>query len=262
MKRLLLAGFALALLAPALVWAQDSFTGTWKLDPASVHRTGKPLVMSLKDGMYHCNCTPVISVKADGEDHPVSGHENFNTVAIKIVDEHTIQETDKQDGKVVSGGNFTVAADGKTATSEFTQYHDGAATGGAKATFKRTSNGAAGSHAVAGSWQFSQGISASGGISSDTYKVAGNDISYSDESGNAYTAMIDGKAVPLMNHGKQDGTVSVKRLDKQTLRETYQKDGKTTLTSTMSVSADGRTMKTSNHNPKSGRTTSFDSNKQ
>lgn len=262
MKRLLLAGFALALLVPACAFAQDSFTGTWKLDPASVQRSGKPLVFSLKDGMYHCNCTPPISIKADGEDHPVSGHDGFNTVAVKVVDDHAIQETDKQDGKVVSTSTFTVAADGKTATSEFTDYHDGVATGGAKATFKRVGKGAPGSHAVAGSWQFGRGISASGGISSNTYKVAGNDISYSDESGNSYTATIDGKAVPLMNHGKQDGTVSVKRLGKLTLRETYQKDGKTTLTSTMVVSADGKSMKTTNHSEPSGRTTTFVSDKQ
>lgn len=262
MKRLILAGFALALLVPAFAFAQDSFTGNWKMDSTSVHRFGKPLVFSLKDGMYHCNCTPPISVKADGEDHPVSGHDSFNSVAVKIVDDHAIQETDKQDGKVVSSSTFTVAADGKTATSEFTNYRDGTATIGAKAMFKRVAAGATGSHAVAGSWQFDKGISASEGLAADTYKVAGNDISYSDGAGNSYTATINGKAVPLINNGKQDGTVSVKRLGKLTLRETYEKDGKTMMTSTMVVSADGKSMKTSNHSLQSGRTTTFVSNKE
>jgi hypothetical protein len=60
-----------------------------------------------------------------------------------------------------------------------------------------------------------------------------------------------------MVNGKADGTVSVKMLGKNTLRETYVKDGKVTSTSTMTVSADGKTMKMVDHNMKSGVTTTM-----
>lgn len=53
-----------------------------------------------------------------------------------------------------------------------------------------------------------------------------------------------------------------RRLGKRTLRETCEKDGKVTFTSTMTVAADGKTMKSSNHNQKTGNTSTWDSEKQ
>ena len=53
MKRPLYAIAAFALLLPALALAQSAFNGTWKTDPNSIRDTGKPMVVTLKDGMYH-----------------------------------------------------------------------------------------------------------------------------------------------------------------------------------------------------------------
>lgn len=261
MKRLLVASFVLALLVPACAFAQSAFTGTWKMNPGTVHQSGKAMVIHLKSGMYHCNCTPPISVKADGADHAVSGHPGFDTIAIKIANDHTIQTTEKKDGKVVHESTFTVASDGKTATEDFTN-HDSTGSMSAKIVMDRVAKGAPGSNAAAGSWRLGHVISASGNTMADTYKVDGNDISYNDAANDSYTAKINGKAVPFMENGKPDGTVSVKRLGKHTLRETYENDGKVRMTSTMTIAADGKTMKTSNHNMKSGTTTSFVSDKQ
>ena len=38
----------------------------------------------------------------DGEDQAVTGHPYYDTVSIKAVDDRTIEETDKKDGKTVS----------------------------------------------------------------------------------------------------------------------------------------------------------------
>lgn len=262
MKRLIAAGFALVLFVPALALAQDAFTGTWKMDASTVHQTGRPLVIHLKDGVYRCNCTPPIEVKADGADHAVKGHAGFDTLAVKVIDDHSIQETEKKDGKVTHEGTFTVAADGKTATNAVKNYRDGAEAFAGSIGMTRVGKPVAGSNAVAGTWQMSHVSSASGELPADSYTVSGNDISYKTPSGDSYAATIGGKAVPFMASGKQDGTVSVKRLGKDTLRETYMHDGKVTLTSTMTVSADGKTMKTTNRNLKSGVTTSWVADKQ
>lgn len=262
MKRLLVAGLALALLIPAYAFAQDAFTGTWKMDTSTVHQSGKPLIVHLKDGVYRCNCTPPIEVKADGTDHAVKGQPGFNTVAVKVLDDHSIQETDKQDGKIVHQGTFTASADGKTATNAFKNYRDGAEVFGGTVSLNRQAPGASGSNAVAGTWRFAHVASASGTVPTDMYKVSGDDISYDSERAGSYTAKIGGKAVPFTINGKQDGTVAVRRIGKDTLRETYAKDGKTTLTSTMTVAADGKTMKTVNRNFKTGGTTTWTADKQ
>ena len=262
MNRLIVAGFALALLVPACVFAQDTFSGTWKTDTTSMHETGgKPMVMALKDGVFTDNSVPPMNFKADGEDHAVSGQQGFDTVSVKVINDHTLQSTHKKDGKTVWNGTFTVAADGKTATGESTSNRDGAEST-SKVMFKRIGKPVAGSNAAAGSWQFDRMISTTGDVRTDTYKVDGNKIVYDSGKDGSYTAVIGGKAVPFMRDGKQDGTVSVQRMGKHTLRETYFTDGKVRLTSTMTVSADGKTMKSSNHMMKSGATDTWDSTKQ
>lgn len=262
MKRLLIASLALALLVPACALAQDAFTGSWKMDASTFHQSGKPLVIHLKDGTYRCNCTPPITIKADGQDHAVSGHADFDSLAVKVVDDHTIHSTEKLAGKVTHDGTFTVAADGKTATSTFTNYRDGVKTFGGSVVYQRVAKGAAGSNAMAGTWRMGHVADTTGNMPGDTYKVAGDDISYNSANFGSYSAKIDGKAVPFTMNGKQDGTVAVKRLGKDTLRETYAKDGKVTLTSTMTLAADGKTMHTSNHDMKTGVTTTWVDNKQ
>jgi len=116
MKKFLLAGLLGALLMPSVVMAQSSFDGTWKIDLSKAQMPKKPDVLLLQNGMYECKtCAPAISIKADGDDHPVSGHPYFDTMALKVVDDHTVQETQKKAGKVVATSKTVVAADGKTA---------------------------------------------------------------------------------------------------------------------------------------------------
>src|SRR5579862_9776295 len=143
---------AALLLAPAAVLAASAFDGTWKGRADSVKQTGKPDVFAVADGTYSCSsCTPAIKVKADGSDQKVTGHEYYDTVAVKVVDAHTIERTNKLNGKVTGTGSVTVSADGSTLSGKFTDYTgEKPATGGY--TEKRVAPGPAGAHAVSGSW--------------------------------------------------------------------------------------------------------------
>ena len=55
------------------------------------------------------------TAKFDGNDYPYKSY-GANGVSLKKVDAHTIEETDKRDGKVVGVSKMTVSADGKTIT--------------------------------------------------------------------------------------------------------------------------------------------------
>ena len=72
MKKLL----TLLCLAPILALAGTAFDGTWTTKLGSVQVSGPPVAYEISQGMYRCtSCVPQITVKADGTDQKVSGHD-------------------------------------------------------------------------------------------------------------------------------------------------------------------------------------------
>jgi hypothetical protein len=262
MKRLLIAGLALALLVPACALAQSAFNGTWKVDVSSMKGSGRPFIVHLKDGMFECNCVPPVKVKADGEDHAVTGHAGYDTIAVKVLNDHGFQETDKKNGKVVGSMTFTAAADGKTGTYEYTNSSGPSPVNG-KLILERSAPGVSGSNAAAGTWQFKNFDNISANALTTTYKVDGDKVSSNSPTGDSYTARINGEAVPYTEGSGMTGTtVAVKRLGENTLKETYYRRGKVTSWDTMTVSADGKTMKIVNHNVRADRKMTMVADKQ
>ena len=114
MKRLFWIGLLAAMLTPARVMAQSAFDGTWKIDLNQTQLPAKPGVYLLQNGTYHCRtCIPPIDVRADGLDHRVAGDSCYDTVNINVLDDRTVQETDKSKGKIVHTEKITVAPSGK-----------------------------------------------------------------------------------------------------------------------------------------------------
>lgn len=89
---------------------------------------------------------------ADGQDQKVSGSDYLNSVAIRVVDSQTIEETDKKDGRIVFKSTTMASPDGKTLTSKFEEDF-GAQPISGEQTYTRISAGPAGSHAISGSWR-------------------------------------------------------------------------------------------------------------
>lgn len=230
-------------LMPAPALAQSAFEGTWKIDLKQVHMPKKPDVLLLQDVTYHCKtCAPPITVKADGSDQPVSGHPYFDTLAVKVVDDHAIQETAKKDGKLVSTSTTTVAADGKTATFEFTENRDSSTepvTG--NGTMQRVAKGPAGAHAISGSWRTESYGSVSDNALTRSYKVDGDIFSMSSPTGESYGAKMDGSDAPYKGDPGIT-TVAVKKLGPHAMQETAKRDGKVVSVAKMTVAPDGKSM--------------------
>src|ERR1035438_3048976 len=91
MKKMFFAASLMLLFTPILALAQSAFHRTWKIDMN----------------------------KADGQDQTVTGHPYYDTVAIKVIGDHEIEETDKKNGKTVSTSKTTVSSDGNTMSFEF-----------------------------------------------------------------------------------------------------------------------------------------------
>src|ERR1700739_2082656 len=100
MKKLLLFGLLMELLMPVLATAQSDFDGTWKVDFNKTVMPNEPDVFLLQTGNYQCKtCIPIVNVKADGEDHSVTGNPYYDTVHIKVLDDRSVERTEKRNAK-------------------------------------------------------------------------------------------------------------------------------------------------------------------
>jgi hypothetical protein len=247
MKRLFFSVAVAALLMPMLAAGQSAFDGTWKVDASKVDFSKKPDVFLLQNGMYACKtCTPPYDVKADGTDQSVTGNPYFDTVAVKVVNDHKIERTEKKDGKVVSTETVTVSSDGSTQMFEFSNSSN--TNGGPPVTGKgeatRVAKGPAGSNAISGSWRTTKIEGLSDNATVWTYKVSGDEIAMTNPAGQSYTAKLNGGDAPMKG---DPGTtsVSVQMRGKATLEETDKRDGKVIGVWKMTVAADGKTAKAS-----------------
>ncbi|MGH6889913.1 MAG: hypothetical protein ACREHF_12085 [Rhizomicrobium sp.] len=262
MRTMLLTALVGMSLVPGLALADSPFDGTWKADLNSVDFSKKPDVYVLKDGMYTCKtCAPAYTIKADGSDQRVSGHPGFDTVAIKVVDAHTVQQTNKKGGKTVYTETDTVAPDGKTVDIGFTDSSNskGSPVTG-KVSAKQVAAGPTKSNAISGSWITTSVSGLSDAALSVTYKTDGDMLSMTDPTGESFDAKMDGTEAAF--NGSPDVTnVSVKKAGARTLVQTTSRNGKIVNLRHMTVSKDGKTMKVSSHNEMTGQMTSWTNQK-
>jgi hypothetical protein len=118
------------------VWAADPATGTWKLNAAKskyspgpppqsatityeetadgIKRTGESVDGEGKKTSFE------YTAKYDGKEYPVSGSDDFDTISLRKINDHTVQATLKKSGKVVSTARRAVAKDGEVMTLTIT----------------------------------------------------------------------------------------------------------------------------------------------
>jgi hypothetical protein len=261
MKNLFLAGLLALLLVSVAAMAQSPFDGTWKSDLSSAQWPTKPNVYLLQNGMYDCKtCVPPIHVKADGTDQKVTDPYS-DALSVKVIDDHNIENTFKKDGKVVFTQKQSVSSDGNTLTVNWT--YTGNLSGGPQTgteTDKRVAKAPAGANLISGSWR-TEKADVSAESLTYTFKVNGNDLAMTNATGGSYTAKLDGTDAPVKGDPGLT-SVSVKMLGKNTLEETYKRDGKVTVIYKSTVSADGKTLKVISDDKLQGTITKSVSQKQ
>ena len=105
---------------------------------------------------------------------------------------------------------------------------------------KRSGVAPSGVHATSGNWIIVK-QSGSGSELLTTYKTSGDEITMSDPTGAGYTAKLNGSDYPV--HGAYGyDAVSLKKINAHTFEETDKRDGTVTDVSTMTISANGKTM--------------------
>ena len=251
----------LVLSVPVSLFAQSPFEGTWRTNMDQSKISPKPIVVSLKSGMYDCSsCNPQIHVKADGQDQSVTG-QSYDTISVREIDSKTIEVKTKKSNKPVYEQTRTVSDDGKTLTLKSTNHRPGNdQTVTAGVTYTRISKAPAGANGTSGSWQINKVNVSENGVTT-TYKSNSDDLTMSTPAGEGYTAKLDGKDYPYTGAFFANA-VSLKRVNDHTIEETDKRDGKVMDVSKMTVSSDGKTMTVVVTNTPTGRTSTYVATKQ
>ena len=251
----------LVLSVPVSLFAQSPFDGTWHTNMDQSKISPKPIVVSLKSGMYDCSsCNPQIHVKADGQDQSVTG-QSYDTISVREIDSKTIEVKTKKSNKPVYEQTRTVSEDGKTLTLKSTNYRPGNdQTVTAEVTYARISKAPAGANGTSGSWRINKVNVSENGVTT-TYKSNGDDLTMSTPSGEGYTAKLDGKDYPYKGAFSYDA-VSLKRINDRTIEETDKLNGKVMQVSKMTVSSDGKTITVVSTSVPTNRTSTYVDTKQ
>jgi hypothetical protein len=229
------------LLLPALAFAGSAFDGTWKMLPESLRVSGKARAELIAAGAYSCaTCNPSIErLKADGTDQPVSGHDDYDSLAVKVRDRRSVEMLYKLHGRLVRRDTRTLAPDGRTLQGSFTDY-SGTLPAGASYTEKRVAAAPPGAHALSGSWLQTSLSDPSGAFGSVSYRMT-EDTFGMQANGQGYEAKFDGREYPVT--GEPGPTVvTVRRIDANTVHETRRRAGQVTEERLLTVSGDGKTL--------------------
>lgn len=96
-------------------------SGEWRMD--TVHNSSALGTLTTfentPDGLRISDGIQTYVAKFDGNDYPI-GRSGHATIALKLINEYTLEETDKRDGKLMTVSRMTVAKDGKTMNVETT----------------------------------------------------------------------------------------------------------------------------------------------
>jgi hypothetical protein len=93
-------------------------SGSWRIN--KVKGSESDLITTYKSSGDEMNMSAPTgesyTAKLDGKDHPVRGEHGYNSVSLRRFNDRTIEETHKQDGKVVEVLKMTVSPNGKRLT--------------------------------------------------------------------------------------------------------------------------------------------------
>jgi hypothetical protein len=249
---------AAIILVPGVALAASAFDGTWKTDTSRIQASTKPFVTVIDDTGYTCSsCTPPYTVKADGTDQKVTGHD-YDTVAVTVTPT-SVTVVRKLKGKPLASVKEVIGSDGKTATQEGT-YNYGAEPATNKVALKQVTPPAAGANPLSGSWVVAKVLSVSDTGATETLAMTDDGFSWSSN-GQSYDAKFDGKPVAITGdptHTK----VKVKKLAPTSVLESDYDKGKLVETTRRTVSADGKTVHVVDTDVRSGRINKWTMDKQ
>jgi hypothetical protein len=229
-----------ASLVAGAAWAADNpFVGKWKVNPSKSKLTDEMKVETAGANKYALTLAagaPVETVVADGTDQPgMTG----TTVSITVKGPNNWTVVRKKDSRVLLSADWTLSADGKTLTDDFTGYQ----ADGSKLTVHYIYARTAGSSGFAGTWDSeSEQIDSAIKLQIQPYEADGLSISIS-EAQITQSLKFDGNDYPDVGPDAPAGlTSSGRRLNDRGLEITRKLKGRLIHTELIDLSSDLKTL--------------------
>jgi hypothetical protein len=205
-----------SLIAGAAWAANDPFVGKWKVNPAKTKLTDEMKVEATGTNKYTITFAPgaVDTIVADGSDQPaLSG----TTLSITVKGPNNWTVVRKKDGRMLLTADWTLSADGKTLTDEFTGIQPDGSKMSVHYVYLRT----AGSSGFAGTWD-SESAQVESVMELQIQLYEGNGLSiYGPEGQTTRNIKFDGNDYPDLGKNLPPGvTSSGRRINERSLEIT------------------------------------------
>jgi hypothetical protein len=227
-----------AVIAGAAWAANNPFVGKWKVNPSKSKLTDEMKVEAAGANKYTITFQPgaVDTIVADGTDQPaISG----STLSITAKGPNIWTVVRKKDGRMLLTADWTLSADGKTLTDEFT----GLGSDGTKTTTHYVYARTAGSSGFAGTWD-SDNAKPDAGMEVRIQSYEGDGLSIDGPEGQIIRSLkFDGKDYPSSGADAPAGLVaSGRRVNERSLEFLDKYKGRILQTQQMEISEDLKTL--------------------
>lgn len=245
-------------LFPSVSRSQSPFDGTWVIDTSKNENLAneKPTTFLLSDGFFHSGDRVL---KANGRDQKVPATGYWDTVSVRIVDDHTVEVTSKKAGKPMFTETDTVSPDGSTLTQVVKDTTEAEAVI-FENLYARVRPAPPGRHVLSGTWKvFKHSRSENSTII--TYKCTSQGFSAETPLGERFDAKFDGTFY-LIEDDPAHTMVSVKLINPSTVEQTNKRDGKVVFVVRLEITPDGKTIHASSESKADGSVKTWELHKK
>ena len=230
MRNRIFQSLLLASLVTGTLWAaNDPFVGKWKVNPGKSKLTDEMKVEAAGANKYVITFQPgaVDTIVTDGSDQPAVGG---TTLSITAKGPNNWTVVRKKDGRMLLSAEWTLSADGKTLTDEFTGYQSDGSKSTTHFVYQRTAAGSG----FAGTWDSDNAKPDSAmALQIQSYQADGLSI-YGPEGQITRSLKFDGKDYPDTGSDAPPGLMSSgRRVNEHSLEITRKYKGKLIDTSTV-----------------------------
>jgi hypothetical protein len=238
LNRILQSLLVACLITDTLWAANDPFVGKWKVNPGKSKLTDEMKVEAAGANRYVITFQPgaVDTIVADGSNQPaLSG----STLSITVKGPNNWTVVRKKDGRMLLTADWTLSADGKTLTDEFTGYQSDGSKLSVHYVYRRT----AGSSGFAGTWDTeSAQVDSVMELRIQSYEADGLSIN-GPEGQMTRSLRFDGNDYPDTGPDAPPGlTSSGRRVNERSLEITRKFKGKIIDTQQIELSTDLKTL--------------------
>lgn len=238
--------------------ARDPFSGRWRLDTQTIGLSNSQLLIALDEKGFGRSTGTAVESKtpADGNFHSAGENGYVDSIAVKIVSDNEVHETNMVKGRLAYESRYLLTENGQV-LNWFVTSHANATRTAVKSstTWRRVEDRLIKGHRLAGKWQ-QTGVSLADGANDWILTLSEAVFSNRSLQGSGYTARINGAAVP--NVGDSAGaTVSIVRPDADTIVEYHALKGLVSAILVLQANRDVASLKAVAIMPKTGKATTF-----